>query len=134
MRDDFTRANVPHGTADAQYSISGASSGARGAEYSILRGMTPVPAVAGADPQLNETALRIIINTSGYSDENGWCWLTQAQHAALAGRNRNTIARAQNLLARIGYLLVGHNLYDPRRRRKRQTVYRVTDPPATSHT
>ncbi len=117
MRDDFSPANVSHHFA--------------GTQSQFVRRLTPVPLAAGADPKLNATALRLIINTSGYSDENGWCWLTQEEHGQLAGRNRNTIAKAQASLTRLGYLLAGHNLYDPARHRKRQTVYRVTDPTTT---
>ena len=114
MRDDFSSTTVSY----AQHIP----------QSQFARRLTPVPLAAGADIRLSAADHQVLENTSGYSDDNGWCWLTQAEHAAIAHRNRKTIARVQNHLTRLGYLLAGHNLYDPARHRKRQTVYRVTDP------
>lgn len=119
MRDDFTRANVPQHAGNTQPDIP-------------KRRMTPVPVTAGADMRLTATTLRLLINISGYSDENGWCWLTQQELGHLVQRHRITVNRLFQALARMGYVAIGHNLYDPRRHRKRQTVYRVTEPPAPS--
>lgn len=111
MRDEYPPANVPQGTEKPQWPIK--------------RRLTPVPVSAGEDARINETGLRLLINTAANSDKNGWCWLTQEQHADLAGRNRNTVGRTLRKLAEWGYLLVGHDLYDPDRKRKRKTVYRI---------
>lgn len=122
MRDDLHGANVPQVAGNPQ--------------YPSLHRLTPVPIAAGADGRLTKAALRLIINVSGYSDENGWCPLSHREHADLARLNRNTIGRTLRTLVAIGYLAVAHNLYDPQRHRRAHTAYRVTDPtpvdPATA--
>ncbi|MAM95691.1 DnaA N-terminal domain-containing protein [Parvibaculum sp.] len=92
------------------------------------RRLSIIPAAAVADPNLNETCLRVLGQIGTYTDNEGWCFPRQGEIGKVLGIGRPAVNRAVAKLAELGYLEV-----HPQRRKdggKAANLYRVVlDPP-----
>lgn len=118
MYNDFPDENVSHPQG--------------GTQSPIVRRITPLPVRCFRDERFTVADYRALGIVSASAADDGWCPLTQVQISTLIHRNRATVSRALARLTQWGYLLVAHGLYDTRLHRKRQTAYRLADPPEPS--